>query len=911
MMPRISFPSPVPGLGHFNQALMGHSCQAPKGLELDMKEQIAKRISPGAACNGAGIADCDGDSSATDSNHLKSVSLDRAPWIVNLFAMLIAASSSLYAGGEVGRITGSVTEPSEGAVVGAQVRLVKPSSGVIAKTTTGANGRYQFESVPPGLYDVSAIAPHFTAVTRKDIEVRAGEETAIPFRLSITEVKTVVSVAESDALAGQERGSPSVATSSDTASLLAGIPGLSLYSNGGVSSLPVIHGMEDDRVRILVDGVDLISACANHMNPPLSYIDPTNVGSVKVLAGITPVSVGGDSVGGTIAVDSPAPEFAGTGKRTRMGGEAGTYYRSNGDGFGTHLNFSIASETLSLRYAGSMSRSGDYSAATGFKVAGLAAVDKGWLSGDVVGSSRYAAQNHALGLALRHKNELLALDLDFQNIPYQGFPNQRMDMTLNDNGRANLRYVRQFRWGIIESRAYGDFTRHRMDFGKDKQFFYGSAATILAPGMPMDTKGLNLGGQARADISLTDRDTLHVGFEAQRYRLNDWWPPSPKILPAGYTSGGMAPNTFVNIRDGQRDRIGLFAEWQRRWTKRWTTLLGGRSDTVLMNAGPVQGYNTGMMYNGAPLYPATTFNVSSRERTDHNFDVTAVTRFAPSETLDFEAGYARKTHSPNLYQRYAWSTATMPMEMVNFAGDGNFYVGNLGLRPEVAQTVSGTVRWHGATNDAWGIAVTPFVTYGHDFINARRCPTTVCGASAAVVASTTATSGFVYLQFANQTSRLDGVDVSLHSPFAKTRYGSFRATGLLSAVRGKNEVTGDNLYNIIPINGRLAIVHSKGNWSNFLEEELVDGKRQVSQVRDEIRAGGYGVMNLRTSYELKKTRVDVGLDNVLNKYYALPLGGAYVGQGATMSGSAIPWGIPIPGRGRSLYVGLTWKLSAE
>ena len=31
MMPRISFPSPVPGLGHFNQALMGHSCQAPKG----------------------------------------------------------------------------------------------------------------------------------------------------------------------------------------------------------------------------------------------------------------------------------------------------------------------------------------------------------------------------------------------------------------------------------------------------------------------------------------------------------------------------------------------------------------------------------------------------------------------------------------------------------------------------------------------------------------------------------------------------------------------------------------------------------------------------------------------------------------------------------------------------------------
>ena len=93
---------------------------------------------------------------------------------------------------------------------------------------------------------------------------------------------------------------PMRAAGSDTANLLQNIPGLSLYGAGGVSSLPVIHGMADDRMRIKVDGMDLISACANHMNPPLSYIDPTNVGSIKVFAGITPVSAGGDSIGGAI-----------------------------------------------------------------------------------------------------------------------------------------------------------------------------------------------------------------------------------------------------------------------------------------------------------------------------------------------------------------------------------------------------------------------------------------------------------------------------------------------------------------------------------------------------------------------------------------------------------------------------------
>ena len=40
------------------------------------------------------------------------------------------------------------------------------------------------------------------------------------------------------------------------------------------------------------------------MNPSLSYVAPEAVGQATVLAGITPVSHGGDSIGGTIAVAS-------------------------------------------------------------------------------------------------------------------------------------------------------------------------------------------------------------------------------------------------------------------------------------------------------------------------------------------------------------------------------------------------------------------------------------------------------------------------------------------------------------------------------------------------------------------------------------------------------------------------------
>jgi iron complex outermembrane receptor protein len=699
------------------------------------------------------------------------------------------------------------------------------------------------------------------------------------------------------------------ARTSSTADLLYDMPGVSLQQNGGVATIPYLHGLGDDRIRIKLDGMDLISACANHMNTPLSYIDPTKVNTVNVAAGITPVSMGGDSIAGTIIVNSAEPEFARRGEAPLLKAQTGAYYRSNGNAFGASLSTTAAGEYFSLRYSGSTAQSGDYHSAHDFKEAGRAAIDRGWLDGDEVGSSRYKSWNHAIDMALRNERHLLQLNIGFQYIPYQGFPNQRMDMTENDSRQINLRYSGQYQWGTLEARVYNEHTRHKMDFADDKQFYYGSAATILAPGMPMNTEGNNTGALVKANIQLSERDTLNVGVEAQQYRLDDWWPPSPSHLPPGYTTGGMAPDTFWNINNGKRDRLGVFAEWESHWNQQWTSLLGVRSETVKMDTGTVHGYNNTMMYNGAPLFPATTFNNHDRQRTDSNFDVTALTRYTPTSTLTFEAGYARKTRSPNLYERYAWSTNTMAMEMINFAGDGNFYIGNLGLEPEKANTVSATADWHDAAREQWGLKVTPYYTYVQDYIDARRCPISVCGNKAAVIANLTAKTGFVSLQFVNQSARLYGIDVSGKYLLAKTSdYGSFTATGVLNYVRGENRTTGDNLYNIMPLNAKLAIINRIGKLTSTVEGQLVDAKTQVSQARNEVNTPAYGLMNLRASYEWKKVRLDAGVENALNKQYDLPMGGAYMGQGATMSGNmmgAPPWGTPVPGYGRSFYVALT------
>jgi iron complex outermembrane receptor protein len=77
-----------------------------------------------------------------------------------------------------------------------------------------------------------------------------------------------------------------------------------------------------------------------------------------------------------------------------------------------------------------------------------------------VGSSSYKTRNHSLAYAWRSDEHLVEMRLGLQDIPYQNYPNQRMDMTGNDSHQFNLRYQGQYSWGQLQARAYHEKTRH-------------------------------------------------------------------------------------------------------------------------------------------------------------------------------------------------------------------------------------------------------------------------------------------------------------------------------------------------------------------------------------------------------------------------------------------------------------------
>jgi iron complex outermembrane recepter protein len=689
----------------------------------------------------------------------------------------------------------------------------------------------------------------------------------------------------SDAVPQIEKNKASVG--GDTARLFEDEAGMSFYRAGGVSSLPVMRGLADDRIRIRVDGMDLMSSCANHMNPPLSYLSPETVGSVEVFKGISPVSLGGDSIAGTILINAATPEFAKAGEDLLTHASINTFYKSNNNARGVNASASVANESVYMRYTGSNVEANNYHAGGNFKDR-LPAAQRSFLErGDEVGSTYYHAINHALALGVHQDNHLFEFKLALQDIPEQGFVNQRMDMTGNRAEQYNVKYEGDYDWGKLAAQVYHERVRHSMQFGDDKQFFYGNA-----PGMPMDTLGRTTGLKLGGSMHVSERDLLKVGAEYQRYRLDDYW-------RASGTGMMMSPNTFLNINNGQRDRYDVFAEVESQWSKEWFTQVGLRSSTVKMDADNVQGYNNGLVGMAGYGAAANIFNAADRSKTDHNIDMTVLTQFTPSSSQSYEAGYAIKTRSPNVYERFAWSnTNTMVMNMNNWVGDGNGYVGNLDLKPETAHTVSMTAKWNDAANQDWQVKASPYFTYVDDYIDAVTCASVgkTCMAR---------TDGFANLSLDNQSARIVGLDINAKKLLVeKASFGRFTAVGLLSYIRGKNTKTNDDLYNIMPLNAKLGLAHQLGAWKNNLEVKVVASKNHVQDIRREVETGGFSLFNFYTSYDWKNARLDLAIENIFDKLYADPLGGAYLGQGATM-GTGVLQGVQVPGVGRSVNVGLT------
>lgn len=636
----------------------------------------------------------------------------------------------------------------------------------------------------------------------------------------------------------------------DLAGQLTRVPGAAIVRNGAQTGIVQLRGLFNERVRVRVDGMEITPACPNHMDPPLHYAGFENLESLDVLVGATPVSLGGDSLAGSVEAKSRPPKF-GQSEAWQTSGRVTGGYDSARNGRSAALEADAFTNTLNLRYAGGYEDAGNYSSARG-KVA-----DTG-----------YTTKRHNLTAGWLVGTGVLELSAGTHSSRNVGTPTLPMDMVKDDAKNVRANWTGETGLGELTVAAYWHDIDHVMD----------NYTMRPVTGMRMQAPSTSENTGLKADLARPMAGgTAKFGAEYAASTLDVW---------QNAITGPFAGQRQDMFSNAARDRTGVYGEWEGGVADGLTLNAGVRGDFVRMNADAIA--NTFVAGGGAPppavaaaaaaAADAAAFNAADRSINDNNVDATLALRYRVTPIVSVEGALTRKTRSPSILERFLYTSTSASAGQA----DGRTYLGNLALDPEVGHGVSlgvsGKYGTHHAKLEAYMQDVSNFIQ----------------GTAIARLDG----NGLPVLQYSNVNARLWGFEASAGATVLRAlEIGSW-----VSLARGQNTDNGDNLYRLAPLRGGVSADWRAEGWSVGAEWIASARKTAVSRYNSEPVTAGYGLLNLRGTVTVAKGfDVTAGVDNVFDKFYSDPLAGVN-----RVTASSIAVGAPMPGTGRSGYVRLNW-----
>ncbi len=165
--------------------------------------------------------------------------------IIRLFALsltlMAGAFSSAAAQATSGTISGVVTDENQGVITSASVTVRNVGTNESRSLTTDSEGRYRFPNLPVGNYEVTAQANGFAKLVRSGIELLLNQDAVVNLTLKISNVESVVTVAENASLLNTSNAEVSTRFDSKRLSELPLAPNRNVFnvalSAAGVSQL--------------------------------------------------------------------------------------------------------------------------------------------------------------------------------------------------------------------------------------------------------------------------------------------------------------------------------------------------------------------------------------------------------------------------------------------------------------------------------------------------------------------------------------------------------------------------------------------------------------------------------------------------------------------------------------------------
>ena len=663
----------------------------------------------------------------------------------------------------------------------------------------------------------------------------------------------------------------------DAADNLKSVPGADVNKNGPMTGIVQYRGMYGSRVNVQLDGLNIAPAGPNWMDPPLSHVTPSQLQSLTVIRGISPVSAGAESIGGSVQATTARLPYSDDGG-IRPHGTISGGYDSNNNAFTTAARLGVGSTTDRLQIEGNYDKGQDMKAGNGK---------------DIVPTPY---KRHNLGVEYGHRFSDSEGGFGYHNerVDDSGTPALPMDIIYvkgnaynatfhSDNDAVDLHWLADVH--------YMD-TDHRMDNFSLRQ----------APRM------LGMGGKPMNRFAVTNaRDFA--------YKLHTSLPVGDGRITVG-TDGWMARHNadvfdptnaaffLQNYNDIKRDRYSLFSEWDAALTDALNLRIGARYSRTRMNSGSVRAAGFAGMLGTLINRLATDFNASQRSQNDNLFDLTLQLKQRINDNLSFSIGVARKQRAPAYQERYLWS----PLESTAGLADKRTYVGNVNLSPETAYNLDVGLDWHSdriyftpriffkrVKNYIQGTPLTSGTAYNFRVMQGNMLK------GGSFCTKNPQNPFCVPLQFSNVDAEFYGADTGFGVNFTD----HIAMDGSISYVRGKRRDISDNLYRIAPLNSTVALsYYGDADWSITAEGVFYGKQNKVSTTNAEQATAGYGLLNLSAHYALtEKAEINIGINNVMDRFYQDHLGGYNrVAANAAGQASAVAVGSRLPGEGRSFFI---------
>lgn len=635
----------------------------------------------------------------------------------------------------------------------------------------------------------------------------------------------------------------------DSGALLRKLPGAHVNHNGPVTGIAQYRGMYGPRVDISVDGAHIVPGGPNLMDPPLHYAPGAMLESLSVYRGIAPVSAGQETIGGSVIATTSQGQF-GDGEAFSVNGRVNAAAQAVNRGLLGYGLIAGGNQNHKLHLSG-LSEAGD---------------DARFPDGKIR-PSEYRRDRVDLGYGWQHDDHALNIAAGRSETDDAGTPALAMDIATVDANLARVSYrFRSDDW-TIEAAAHGNEVNHTMT-----NFLLRPPPADLGSYRQNDASSRGAGYRLAAEF-FGSRATWRVGTDGQSDEHD-----------SDISNPNNAAFFVTNFNASQRRVLGLFAETAYRFGQNWELQAGLRGNRVSMDSGEVAS-SMAMMMPGVGIL-AQRFNTADRQTTDDNVDWVARGNWSPKGHWLVTAAVARKTRSGAYQEKYLW----LPLEAAGGLADGNNYVGDIKLKPEVAHQAEFGFDWNDGTAR---FSPRIFFSYVDDYIQGVPSTDPVVRAVSAMMGSPDP------LQFANVDAILYGVDLTWGLDLTD-RWGLY---GLANYVRGERRDIDDDLYRIAAPNTTIGLNYAGRRWSASVESMLYRRQNNVSATNGETRSAGYALVNMAGRVELGGgVGLAIGIDNLFNRFYQDHLGGVNRAQNPDLA-----VGERLPGWGRNLYTRLQWE----